>query len=107
MIKYSVRENDWIKTTTKKYIDVKYHVKLMCIPNIICEANVILTAYTIPIEALNITETGNFIIKPNFYETFNNEGIFYERIYQTITHVSSNRKILVTKYRCQINNMLS
>ncbi|CAG9531490.1 unnamed protein product [Cercopithifilaria johnstoni] len=102
MIKYRVQENDWIKTTIKKHIDEKYHVKLTCASNIICEANIILTASTIPTKALNINQIGNFITKPNFYETLNDKGIFYERIYQIITHASSNGRIFVTKCRCQI-----
>ncbi|KAL3990186.1 Beta-ketoacyl synthase N-terminal domain family protein [Acanthocheilonema viteae] len=102
MVKYRVQENDWIKTTIIKYTDEKYHVKLTCVSNVICEANIILIAYTIPMKALNVTQIGNFITKPNFYETLNDKGIFYKKFYQIITRASSNEKIFVAKCRCQI-----
>lgn len=100
MVTYGVQENDWIKTTIKKYTDEKYHVKLTYTSNIICEANImIFTTHTIPIKALNATE---FVTKSNFYETLKDKGIFYDHVYQTITRASSNEKIFVTKCRCQI-----
>uniref|UniRef100_A0A0R3RGQ9 Fatty acid synthase n=1 Tax=Elaeophora elaphi TaxID=1147741 RepID=A0A0R3RGQ9_9BILA len=102
MIKYRVQENDWIKTTVIKYTDEKYHVKLTCVSNIICEANIILTAYIIPRKTLNVTQRGSFISKPNFYETLNDKGILYETIYQAITRTSSNEKIFVAKCQCKI-----
>lgn len=106
MIKYLVRENDWIKTTIKKYADEKFYVKLMCASNIICEANIMLIAYTIPTKALNVTQNGNFITKPNFYEILNGKGILYEGIYQMITRTSSNEKIFAAKCRYQIFLMI-
>ncbi|EJD75257.1 hypothetical protein LOAG_17563 [Loa loa] len=102
MIKYLVQENDWIKTTIKRYEDKNYHVKLTCASNIICEANIMLTDYKLTMNGLNITQIGNFITKANFYEILNDKGIFYDGIYQTIIRASSSHKIFVTKCYCQI-----
>ncbi|VDK64572.1 unnamed protein product [Onchocerca ochengi] len=99
MMKYSVQENDWIKITIKKYTDKKYHIQLTCASNIICEANIKLIASAITMKATNISQTGNFITKTNFYEILNDKGIFYEGIYQTIINASSNERIFVAK-RC-------
>ncbi|MCP9264926.1 Beta-ketoacyl synthase protein [Dirofilaria immitis] len=93
MIKYIVQENDWIKITITKYADKRYHAKITCTSDIICEAKIKLIASIATMKATNIIETENFNTKTNFYEILNDKGLSYEGIYQTIINASSNEKI--------------
>ncbi|KAM3727290.1 Linear gramicidin synthase subunit [Dirofilaria immitis] len=97
MIKYIVQENDWIKITITKYADKRYHAKITCTSDIICEAKIKLIASIATMKATNIIETENFNTKTNFYEILNDKGLSYEGIYQTIINASSNEKIFVAK----------
>ncbi|VDN04646.1 unnamed protein product [Thelazia callipaeda] len=98
MARYILQENDWIKTTVKKYEDERYSVAIRCDSKIICQAIIYSKKDTKTVrELLNVKEMGEFISKANFYSLLKENGLYYKGIYNTITRTSNDEQIFVAK----------
>uniref|UniRef100_A0A915Q055 Fatty acid synthase n=1 Tax=Setaria digitata TaxID=48799 RepID=A0A915Q055_9BILA len=100
IVKYLLQENDWIKTTIKKYTDVRYSVRMTCASDVIFSTNIMLSMHATLMKTLDVAQIGKPIGKPNFYEILKDKGIQYETTYQTVTSASSDEKNFVAKYCC-------